>query len=278
MENFFVLILIGLVIGTCGTLIGAGGGFLLVPLLLLAFPDLSPEVVTGISIAVVAANALSGTVAYARSGRVDYKAGITFALFTIPGSIIGVYLTNYIPRRAFDVGFGVLLIVLSAYLFIKNRKAKAVEAAPIIRTGGGWKHHTLTDKKGHSFSYSYNQTLGNVISVLVGFISPLLGIGGGIIHVPAMVQWLYFPVYIATATSHFILAIMATISVAVHYFNGDYDSTFALRLLAGLAIGVIPGAQIGAALSHRIPTGTIIKVLAVCLGLVALRVLWNGLG
>lgn len=278
MDNFFVLILIGLGIGTCGTLIGAGGGFLLVPLLLLSFPNLEPEVITGVSIAIVAANAISGTVAYAKSGRVDYKAGITFAVFTIPGSIIGVYLTNYIPRRAFDIGFGVLLIVLSAYLFIKNRKAKTAAAAPAIRTDGSWKHHTLTDKSGHTFSYSYNQTLGIVISVLVGFISPLLGIGGGIIHVPAMVQWLQFPVYIATATSHFILAIMATISVAVHYFNGDYDSAFALRLLAGLAIGVIPGAQLGAALSHRIPTGTIIKVLAVCLGLVAVRVLWNGLG
>lgn len=278
MDNFFVLILVGFVIGTCGTLIGAGGGFLLVPLLLLSFPDLPPEVVTGVSIAIVAANAISGTFAYAKSGRVDYKAGITFAIFTIPGSIIGVFLTNYIPRKAFDIGFGVLLVVLSAYLFVKNRKKKTVEAAVPVRTDGGWKHHTLTDKSGQTFSYSYNQTLGIIISVLVGFISPLLGIGGGIIHVPAMVQWLHFPVYIATATSHFILAIMATISVAVHIFNGDYHSALALRLLAGLAIGVIPGAQLGAALSHRIPTGTIIKVLAVCLALVALRVLWNGIG
>ncbi len=277
MDNFFVLIFIGLAIGTCGTLIGAGGGFLLVPLLLLSFPDLPPEVITGVSIAIVAANAISGTFAYAKSGRVDYKAGFLFAAFTIPGSIIGVYLTNYIPRKAFDIGFGVLLIVLSAYLFIKNRKKKTVETAVAIRTDGSWRHHTLVDKKGHSFSYSYNQTLGIVISVLVGFISPLLGIGGGIIHVPAMVQWLHFPVYIATATSHFILAIMATISVAVHIFNGDYNSALALKLLIGLGIGVIPGAQIGAALSHRIPTGVIIKVLAVCLGLVALRVLWNGL-
>jgi uncharacterized membrane protein YfcA len=278
MDHFGILILVGLIIGTCGTLIGAGGGFLLVPLLLLSFPELSPEVVTGISIAVVAANAISGTVAYARSGRIDYKAGVVFALFTIPGSIIGVYLTNYIPRRAFDIGFGVLLIVLSAYLFIKNRKSKPALPEAVVSQSEKLTHHTLTDAGGQTFSYAYNQPLGIIISVLVGFISPLLGIGGGIIHVPAMVQWLQFPVYIATATSHFILAIMATISVAVHFFNGDYESAQVLRLMGGLAIGVIPGAQIGAALSHRIPTSVIIKVLAVCLALVALRVLWNGLG
>ncbi len=277
MDNFLVLMLIGLTIGTCGTLIGAGGGFLLVPLLLLSFPDLPPEVVTGISIAIVAANAISGTLAYAKSGRIDYRAGVLFAVFTIPGSIIGVYLTSYIPRKAFDVGFGVLLIALSAYLFIKNRKSKAEVPGPVRPSGGSWKQHTLVDKKGHQFSYGYNQTLGVVISVVVGFISPLLGIGGGIIHVPAMVQWLHFPVYIATATSHFILAIMATISVAVHFFNGDYESALSLRLLAGLAIGVIPGAQLGAALSHRIPTGLIVRLLALCLGLVAIRVFWSGL-
>ena len=63
----------------------------------------------------------------------------------------------------------------------------------------------LTDKEGITYEYSYKQSNGALISVLVGYISPLLGIGGGIIHVPAMVNWLKFPVHIATATSHFIL-------------------------------------------------------------------------
>jgi len=277
MDNFLVLVLIGLFIGTCGTLIGAGGGFLLVPLLLLFRPDLPPEIVTAISIAIVAANAISGTLAYAGSQRIDYKAGLIFAAFTIPGSILGVFLTNYIPKKTFDGIFGVLLLALSTYLFIKNRKKKTVVSAPVKKEGSGWRAHTLTDKQGHSFSYSYNQTLGIVISVLVGFISPLLGIGGGIIHVPAMVQWLQFPVYIATATSHFILAIMSTISVVVHLIQGHYESAEVLRMLAGLAIGVIPGAQLGAYLSHRISTMAIIKVLAVCLALVGLRVLLNAL-
>lgn len=277
MDNFLVLVLIGLFIGTCGTLIGAGGGFLLVPLLLLFRPDLSPEIVTGISIVIVAANAISGTIAYAKSGRIDYKAGFVFAAFTIPGSIIGVFLTQYIPKKVFDAIFGVLLLALATFLFIKNRKKIIAAAIPVVKTGGSWKYHTLTDKGGHHFSYHYNQTLGIVISIIVGFISPLLGIGGGIIHVPAMVQWLQFPVYIATATSHFILAIMSTISVLVHLFHGNYNNAEVQHLMLGLAIGVIPGAQLGARLSHRVSTLMIIKVLAICLALVGLRVLWNGI-
>ena len=102
----------------------------------------------------------------------------------------------------------------------------------------------------------------------------MLGIGGGIIHVPAMVQWLRFPVYIATATSHFILAIMSTVSVAVHIFQGSYNDVHVQKLLLGLCIGVIPGAQLGAFISHKIQTNLIIKILALCLALVALRILF----
>lgn len=117
MDHLSVLIIVGFVIGTLGTLIGAGGGFILVPIMLLAFPDLSPEVITAVSLAVVACNAASGSVAYIHSGRVDFKAGIIFAICTIPGSILGVYTTRIIPRDAFNILFGILLIALSVYLF-----------------------------------------------------------------------------------------------------------------------------------------------------------------
>ena len=134
-------------------------------------------------------------------------------------------------------------------------------------------HQVLTDKWGERYSFSYNLALGMVISVFVGYFSPLLGIGGGIIHVPAMVEWLYFPVHIATATSHFILAIMATVSVVVHIFQGAYDDPFVLRMVIFLIIGVIPGAQLGAFLSRRLKGGIIVKALAVSLGIVGIRIL-----
>lgn len=276
MDNFIILALIGFVIGTCGTLIGAGGGFLLVPLLLITQPGMSPDVVTAISMAIVTANAISGSIAYAFAQRIDYKAGLLFAAFTVPGSVVGVYLTRYIPKHAFNIIFGMLLLVLAIYLFIKNRK-KAAAAPAVLHTGGGWKQNTLTDKTGQAYTYSYNQRYGVLISIFVGFLSPLLGIGGGIIHVPAMVNWLQFPVHVATATSHFMLAIMSIISVAVHAANGDYNDMATVRMVAALCIGVVPGAQVGAYFSHRLPTHTIIRLLAVCITLVAVRILYKSM-
>ncbi len=270
MHNPITLIIAGLLIGTFGTLIGAGGGFILVPLLLIFYPEFTPEIVTAISMAVVAVNSVSGSFAYAKSGRIDYKAGVNFALYTIPGSILGVYTVQYIPKKEFNILFGFLLVALSLYLFFKTKSA-VVQTIKEIKKG--YKHTVLTDKEGITYEYSYKQSNGALISVLVGYISPLLGIGGGIIHVPAMVNWLKFPVHIATATSHFILAVMATVSVTVHAVSGSYNDNEIITTVIYLCIGVIPGAQLGAYLSHKIKSHIIIKTLALCLVLVGVRIL-----
>ena len=274
MDNIFVLLLTGFVVGTVGTLIGAGGGFILVPLLIIAQPQLPPETITAISIAIVAANAISGSVAYARSGRIDYKAGILFALFTIPGSVLGVYSTAYIPKMAFHIIFGILLLLLAFFLFFSKKQGGHPSAAGINMPGRQTKHK-LTDRKGTMYSYSYNSLTGIIISIIVGYLSPLLGIGGGIIHVPALVNQLHFPVYVATATSHFILAIMATVSVITHLLRGNYDDPMVLRMVLTLSAGAVAGAQLGAFLSHKIKGKTIIRALAACLGLVGIRILFG---
>jgi len=271
MDNLIVLIGIGFLIGAMGTLIGAGGGFILVPVLLLTHPALPPDIVTAVSMATVAANAASGSIAYARARRIDYRAGLLFAVFTIPGSIGGVLITPYIPRHLFDIIFSCLLIALAFFLFFNTSLPDENGVIPKYRRG--WKFHKQTDSSGETYAYSYNQWRGIAISILVGFLSPLLGIGGGIIHVPALVKWLNFPVHIATATSHFILAIMSIVSVITHIRQGSYHDPYIIRMVIGLTIGVVIGAQLGAWLSHKIKGNVIVKSLAICLGLVGIRIL-----
>jgi uncharacterized protein len=272
MDHLLILLLIGFGVGTLGTLIGAGGGFILVPILIITHPEFSPDIITAISMAIVAANAISGSFAYARSGRIDFRAGIIFALFTIPGSILGVYSTAYIPKLAFHMIFGVLLILLAIFLFI-SKKHVMMHSHKMPEPRRPYKHHVITDREGTTYAYTYNQYYGIVISILVGYLSPLLGIGGGIIHVPALVNWLNFPVYVATATSHFILAVMATVSVITHIIEGNYKDPQVLRMVLGIGAGAIAGAQLGAFLSHKIKGKIIIRALALCLALVGLRIL-----
>ena len=262
-----LLLGLGFIVGTFGTLIGAGGGFILVPVLLLLYPDMPPDLLTSISLAVVFLNAGSGSIAYARLKRIDYKSAIIFGAATLPGAVIGALVTSAIPRRVFDLILGVLLIVIALFLFIKPNEGAYASS----KLNKGTTHRTLKDSNGEQYEYSFNIWLGIILSFFVGFLSSLLGIGGGIIHVPALASLLNFPIHIATATSHFILAIMALTGTIVHLATGTLQGGLKTAGLIGL--GVVVGAQLGAYLSHKVkPTG-IIRALAVALLLVGIRLL-----
>src|SRR5207244_7591248 len=101
---------LGFVVGTFGTLIGAGGGFLLVPLLLIGYHFQPPDAV-GTSLALVFLNAASGSFAYLRQRRVDLSLGWKFAAATIPGAIGGAYLTPAVTSDACRFGVGGLLFM-----------------------------------------------------------------------------------------------------------------------------------------------------------------------
>jgi len=273
--EYLWLLPLGLLIGAFGTLIGAGGGFVLVPILLLVYPNEKTELITGISLAVVFFNALSGSLAYARMKRVDYKSGILFSIATIPGAILGALSTAYVPRGVFDLLFGVLMIVAAIYLWTSGGEESAVQS---YRKGDSDSDprprrmvRDLTDAEGIRYHYAYNPATGVLLSLVVGFISSLLGVGGGFIHVPILTRLLDFPVHIATATSHFVLAIMSLTGTLVHVAQGVFVR--GLRRTALLAIGVLIGAQAGAWMSNRVGGKMIIRGLAVALAFVGVRLI-----
>jgi uncharacterized membrane protein YfcA len=268
-ETYLLFIALGLGVGTYGTLIGAGGGFVLMPLLLLFYPQETPEKLTSISLAIVFLNATSGSGAYARMRRIDYKSALLFAAATIPGAILGALNTSYIPRRLFDAIFGIMLVAAAVFLNLKPNLAE--HGRNVYYPGRHLILRHLEEADGISFDYTFNPNLGVVLSLFIGYVSSFLGIGGGIIHVPALVYLLNFPVHIATATSHLILAIMAFTGTIVHILNGTFP--FGVHHIISLGIGVVLGAQIGAHLSQFIKGNWIIRSLAVALGLVGVRIL-----
>ncbi len=256
--------LLGLGVGAIGTLIGAGGGFILMPILVMLYPNERPEFLSSVSLAVVFFNALSGTIGYARLKRIDYKAGGFFAAATIPGAVLGALATGYLPRRMFDAILGVAIIAAAIFILYSGRSAQG---------GNGGGNGTNRNADDHEpWPHRYNRTLGVAISVVVGFLSSLLGIGGGIVHVPALVYLLKFPVHIATATSHFVLSITAFSGTAVHLVSGAFEHHGWRRTLA-LSVGVVIGAQIGARMSKHVHSTLIMRGLAVALILAGVRIL-----
>jgi uncharacterized membrane protein YfcA len=261
-------------VGAYGTVVGAGGGFLLVPALLLIYPDEDAASITSISLAVVFFNGVSGSAAYARLRRVDYASGLIFAAASLPTAVAGAYLVDVIPRRAFDVMFGVVLLGLAAYTTWSVGR-RAVMRQPL--TGRTIIRRVMPGAaEGETFRYSYNVLHGAAYAAGIGLFSSLLGIGGGVFHVPVMITVLRFPVHVATATSQFVLMFMAGEASAIHLVNGHLAGENILRALL-LAIGVIPGAQLGARLAQRFRGVTVARLLASALVIVGARLLFAGI-
>jgi uncharacterized membrane protein YfcA len=264
MLKYALLALLGGALGTYGTLIGAGGGIFLVPTLLLLYPQDSPNTIASISLAVVFFNATSGTLAYARMRRIDYRAGLLFAAATVPGAILGAFATALFSRRMFDLVFSVLILSLAAFIILRPTPRQQTP-----RVHRGMVTHQLIDVKGIDYRYSFSLQRGVLLSFLIGWVSSMLGIGGGAFHVPVLVYFLHFPLHIATATSHFTLAIMSLIGSATHVLVGDF--AHGIRRTLALGVGVLVGAQFGALLSQRVRGSTLIRVLAGGLVLFGIR-------
>ena len=247
MESIVSFFILGVSVGTFGTLVGVGGGIILVPIFLLIF-HWTPQNAVGTSLVVVFMNAVSGSIAYIKQKKVYYDAAIRFSLATVPGAIIGSYLAEYFTSTSFKVSFGALLMIVSILMFFRTKQQEG------------------KSKFGEE-GYTYNRPLGVLISTLVGFLSSILGIGGGVIHVPAMVYILGFPTHIATATSHFVLAISTLFGVVSHYILGN----ILVRPALAIGIGAVVGAQIGAQLSLKVKSKSILVLLSIALFLLGLR-------
>jgi uncharacterized membrane protein YfcA len=262
---WLLLAAIGLFVGAFGTLIGVAGGFLLVPILLYLYPDRSPAAITAITLTVAFFNALSGSFAYARLRRIDFRSGLWFSAAAVPGAIIGATITAYLDRGLFQVIFGSILLVLAAYLMVRptRRGSTALIRGTLVRE--------LTDRDGGVTRYSYHRPAAIAIAFFIGIVSGLLGIGGGIIHVPALTQVLGFPVHIATATSQFVVGTSTFAAGVLRLFTGAFRGVAGETLI--LAASAIVGAQIGARLSRRIPGAAIVRLLAIALAVVSIRLL-----
>jgi uncharacterized protein len=269
-----LLILLGVAVGAYGTVVGAGGGFVLVPVLLILYPDEDPATITSISLGVVFFNALSGSAAYARLRRIDYTSGLVFAAASLPSAIAGAFLVNAMPRDVFDVIFGLSLLAVAAYtIWIVGRPI--VMRVP-LRGRGVISREMPGTEEGSTFRWSYNVIQGALFSAGIGLLSSLLGIGGGVFQVPLMITLLRFPIHVATATSQFVLLFMSGEASAVHLLNGDLMGENLVRTLL-LSLGVIPGAQCGARLAQRFHGPMIARLLAAALIVVGGRLLYSGI-
>jgi uncharacterized membrane protein YfcA len=252
--NDFYFFLIGLFSGALGTLVGAGGGFVLAPLFVFLFPDMSAARLTSISLLAVAANSYSGSIGYALRKSVHWPSVFLFTLTASPGVILGVWLSQSFARSNFEIAFAVFLSLTGIFVIWRSLRRNS-------------------DSDAHNFWTPKNKWLGSIASFFIGGISSLLGVGGGIIHVPLLAEFLRYPVRLATGTSQAILALTSSIAVIEHLRRGSYN--FLEAWVPFLVLGLVIGAQGGAAISKHIKGKIILRILGLALLSVAIRLLYK---
>lgn len=165
-----------------GTLIGAGGGFILTPILLLLYPHDSAQTLTAISLAAVFFNAASGTTAYGRQRRIDYRSGIVFALATLPGAIAGVLVVGIVSRRVFDAIMGLVLALPAIWLLAGERwrlpqPRRDFEPRVLVDRGGERYEYDVPVRRGALYSLGVAQLGAHVSLRLRGVVIQRLLVG-----------------------------------------------------------------------------------------------------
>ncbi len=254
----------GMIAGLWGSVLGLGGGVLIIPMLTLIFGVPMREAI-GASLVCVIATSSGAASLYVKKHLSDIRLGMTLELATTLGAITGGILAGVMNPRILSILFSVLLIYTAGTMFRRREESINSEASAFSNTSA---KVALPDYQ------IVRLPLGMGASFFAGNVSGLLGVGGGIIKVPVMYLFMGIPLKIAVATSNFMIGVTATASAFIYFFRGDVNP-----MVAGpTMLGVFLGATFGSHLFPKVQANLLKKILALVLFYIAFEMLFKGLG
>lgn len=230
-----------------GSMVGLGGGFILVPALRLFF-GLAPAQAAGTALVLVVANSGSGATTYLLQRRVHVRVGLILAAAGWPGSIAGALLSRRISAPLFDGLLAALLVAVALDMLFRRAKHVAEREDP---------HGAVHALRGMPWGIAL------LLGFTVGLVSSLFGIGGGVVLVPTLLYFSDLPAHAISATSHFGIVLTSPVGLVAHAFQHD----IIVRDIVPLVIGGLCGGPIGARLSLRLKSRQLLVFVAVALAI-----------
>jgi len=272
---YFTLIIatISILAGLLGSLVGVGGGIIVVPALtLLMGVDIRHAIAA--SIISVIATSTGAASSYVRERITNIRLAMVLEIATAAGALTGAVLAAFVSGKWLYLLFGTVLCYTAWSMLRKNTEAAHdLPADPLADRLS--LHGSFFDKAlNKEVSYRISRTkLGLSVSYVAGVLSGLLGIGGGVLKVPVMNLSMGVPIKVCTATSNFMIGVTAATGAAVYFMRGEVQPFVA----APVAIGVLLGAKLGAGLLSRLKSHSIKLAFVVVLSISALQMLWKGI-
>lgn len=276
MEIGLLLIAGGIAAGLFGSLLGLGGGVLLVPLLTLGF-DLPVREAVGVSLVCVIITSAASASVFLDRGVANLRLGMVLELFTAIGALIGGLVAFLLDER-FLAGLFALLLVYTAATMLRPRGVPGTES-PVVPDAEARSAvvGTARSRVGEAMSgpgYRVHQPVpGAIGGVGGGILSALLGIGGGLIMVPVMHVLMGVPLRVATATSNVMIGVTASTSALVYVLKGGIDP----YATGPAAVGVFFGAAVGSRIVHRVDTRLLRLLFAAVLAYTAVLMVQRAL-
>ena len=261
--------------GAFGALLGLGGGIIVIPVLTLLL-GVDIRYAIGASVIAVIATSSGAAATYVRDGLTNRRLGLFLAVAATIGAATGAFVAGIIAGQALYLVFA-LVLILSALLMSRRRYSELTPELPnhpwSERLGLAGSYHGIAEGQPVRYNVA-GVPLAFGVVYFAGILSGLLGIGGGVIQVPAMDTLMRLPIKVASATSNFMLGITAVTSAGIYFSRGDVVPIVA----APVVLGVLVGAQVGTRLMVRLGGAAIRGALVVLLVVIALQMAAKGLG
>ncbi len=257
-----LIVCISLAAGMIGATLGLGGGFIIVPMLVLIF-GISAQISAGTSLISLVFTGLSGVIGYTWQRRIDYRLGLSLSVAGAPGAVVGSLASSYVKSSLLTALFGCFMILIAMYItFGRPPSSTKSDSEGLSRS--------LVDRDGRRFQYRFrNMALAYPLVFVAGVFAGFFGIGGGALQVPVMILLVGVPVEIATATSALMILVSALTGAITHaqLANVAYD------FVPFIIVSVIVGAQLGVQIQRRTGARALRRMFALFLVIIGIRMI-----
>jgi len=273
LEFVLICFVISIAAGFIGSLLGLGGGLIVIPALTLAL-KVDIRYAIGASIVSIIATSSGAAAAYVRERMTNLRVAMVLEVATTLGALTGGFLAGRLAVRWLFVVFG-LVMACSAVMMLRKRHSAASDEgegtpwANYLRLHGSYYDGALNKEVPYRV---VRARLGLALMYVAGVMSGLLGIGSGVLKVPAMDLGMRLPIKVSSATSNFMIGVTAAASAGLYFARGDINPFIAGPVAAGILVGAMVGARVMGRLHHSLIRYVFVAVLL----LVSVQMLLKG--
>jgi uncharacterized membrane protein YfcA len=254
-----------------GSMLGLGGGVFLVPIFTLFFGVSAKTAIAASAVAVVT-NSVVGSQMHLRNGFTNLRLSMVLQITTAIGALVGAFASVYAPERLLYAIFGLVLVYASISMVARRTASYDTSNDPDPHTLGD--DYYDQSMKTHVSYVPHGVTKGLGVSGGAGIISGMLGVGGGVIQVPAMNLIMRIPLKAAAGTSAFMVGITAVSTAFVHYSAGNVDPTVVVPAM----IGIFAGGRLGSVLTKRMKVASLLFIFVAILLFLGASMFLTGVG